>query len=401
MTTPDRDTNTPKISYAPTTWKDASVGGTPINATRLNNVETGLTQATQTANSHDDRLDALEAAAIAYAQGVQTAASQGPTSSRPSPGLGVYYFDTTLNKPIWGDGSGWRDGAGTVLTGAGSSNAPQNFTAVTQPDQSILMTWNAVPGASTYKLYEAQSLTGVTGATSLVTTTTSRSPSTLRNYEYWVTATVAGVESAQSNHGFATLPYSAGGTGGGGTTGSTPAAILNIGSGATQNHFNVGIGYSTGHLDKTMAQITSGFTDSPYFVPNTTNTAVQFECFANGGTTSSTTDHPRSELRELLADGVAKAAWTCASGRTHRMMGTSTITALPPDSEASGVPKPNVCYAQIHDGLGDVVRMQVETATGTVNSLIHRVYTHSPNGDAAEVKTVVLSGYTIGTPSTG
>src|SRR5690349_701923 len=114
MTSPERDASTtPKISYTPTTWKDSSVGGTPINATRLNNVETGITQATQTVGSHDDRLDALEAAAIAYAQGVTTT-TQGPTASRPAPGLGVYYFDTTLNKPIWGDGSAWRDGAGTV-----------------------------------------------------------------------------------------------------------------------------------------------------------------------------------------------------------------------------------------------------------------------------------------------
>ena len=398
MTTPDRDLVTPKISYTPTSWKDSTVGGTAINAARLNNVETGLAQATQTVDAHDDRLDALEAAAIAYAAG-QGTTTQGTTANRPAPGLGVYYFDTTLNKPIWGDGAGWRDAAGTALTGAGSSNAPQNFTAITQPDNSILCSWNAVAGATSYKLYEAQSPTGVAGATALTTTSSTRTPSTLRNYEYWVTATVSGVESAASNHATCSLPYVApgGGTGGtgGGTTGSTPAQILNIGSGSTQNHFNVGIGFSTGHIDIGMPQIVSGYSNSPYFVPNATNDAVQFEVFANGGTTSSTTYHPRSELRELLADGTTKAAWTCASGKNHRMMGISTITHLPPDSEASGTPKPNVCYAQIHDAKGDVVRMQVETASGTVNNLRFMDYTHSPDGGASEVKTAGGS-YTVG-----
>jgi hypothetical protein len=198
------------------------------------------------------------------------------------------------------------------------------------------------------------------------------------------------VETSASNHAAVTLS---------GGSGQTPAQILNIGTGSTQNHFNVGIGYASGHIDKTLAQITAGFIDSPYFVPNAVGNAVQFSCFANGGTTSSTTDHPRSELREEKADG-SHAGWTCGSGKNHRMMGTSTITHLPADSEASGTPKPNICYAQIHDDKGDVVRMQVETDSGTVSSLIHRVYTHSPDGNGTEVKTPVtsLGKYTVGTP---
>jgi hypothetical protein len=147
-----------------------------------------------------------------------------------------------------------------------------------------------------------------------------------------------------------------------------------------------------------MSQIVSGFIDSPYFTPNASGDAVQFQVFANGGTTSSTTDHPRSELRELKdTDGTTKAAWTAGSGKTHRMIGTTTIIHLPADSEASGTPKPNVCFAQIHDGKGDVVRMQVETDSGTVSSLIYRFYTHSPDGGASEVKTAG-NKYTIGTP---
>jgi hypothetical protein len=168
----------------------------------------------------------------------------------------------------------------------------------------------------------------------------------------------------------------------------------------------VGIGYSTGHVDQGMDKIIAGFIDSPYFVPNAAGNAVQFEVFANGGTTSSTTSHPRSELRELLADGVSKAAWVTGTGKTHVMTGTSTVTHLPADAEAKGTPKPQICFAQIHDGAGDVVRLQVENSGSTPSDSpggngvanLHIVgHTHSPNGGTStEVKTSLQSSYTIG-----
>jgi hypothetical protein len=40
----------------------------------------------------------------------------GTTSQRPtSAGVGTYYYDTTLKKPIWYDGVGWRDSSGTLV----------------------------------------------------------------------------------------------------------------------------------------------------------------------------------------------------------------------------------------------------------------------------------------------
>lgn len=40
----------------------------------------------------------------------------GPSSSRPTtPQAGIFYFDTTLNKPIWGNGSAWVDATGTTV----------------------------------------------------------------------------------------------------------------------------------------------------------------------------------------------------------------------------------------------------------------------------------------------
>lgn len=40
----------------------------------------------------------------------------GPSSSRPTtPQAGIFYFDTTLNKPIWGNGSAWVGATGTTV----------------------------------------------------------------------------------------------------------------------------------------------------------------------------------------------------------------------------------------------------------------------------------------------
>lgn len=43
--------------------------------------------------------------------------SAGTTGSRPSTDLqvGQQYFDTTINRPIWWDGTNWINAAGTVV----------------------------------------------------------------------------------------------------------------------------------------------------------------------------------------------------------------------------------------------------------------------------------------------
>lgn len=49
---------------------------------------------------------------------VLLATGYGATGSRPSAstvGAGAMYFDTTLNKPIWSDGTNWRDATGTTV----------------------------------------------------------------------------------------------------------------------------------------------------------------------------------------------------------------------------------------------------------------------------------------------
>jgi len=43
--------------------------------------------------------------------------SAGTTAARPSTGLqiGQFYFDTSINRPIWWDGTNWINAAGTVV----------------------------------------------------------------------------------------------------------------------------------------------------------------------------------------------------------------------------------------------------------------------------------------------
>src|SRR5690606_15053536 len=94
-----------------------------------------------------------------------------------------------------------------VVEGPGSSTAPANFRVTVNPDNSILCQWSPVSGASHYKLYEVRSPNGVSGADQLTVTSSLRTPSSMGYYEYWCTAFVDGVESAQSAHGICSLPY--------------------------------------------------------------------------------------------------------------------------------------------------------------------------------------------------
>jgi hypothetical protein len=43
--------------------------------------------------------------------------SAGTTGARPSTGLqvGQFYFDTTINRPIWWNGTNWINAAGTIV----------------------------------------------------------------------------------------------------------------------------------------------------------------------------------------------------------------------------------------------------------------------------------------------
>lgn len=71
-----------------------------------------------------------------------------------------------------------------------------------------------------------------------------------------------------------------------------------------------------------------------------------------GGVTTKNSSYPRSELREMSADGRREAAWSSASGR-HLMTITQAITATPRA-------KPHVVAGQIHDDEDDVIMIRLE-----------------------------------------
>lgn len=78
------------MTYTKQTWVDGPAGvpgATPITADRLNHIENGIGNLV------------------------------GATVDRPSAataGAGTMYYDTTLGKPVWSNGSAWKDAAGTT-----------------------------------------------------------------------------------------------------------------------------------------------------------------------------------------------------------------------------------------------------------------------------------------------
>ncbi|MFC4144726.1 polysaccharide lyase family 7 protein [Micromonospora mangrovi] len=119
-----------------------------------------------------------------------------------------------------------------------------------------------------------------------------------------------------------------------------------------------------------------GFRSSPWFVTAASCAAVQFRAPVNGTTTSGS-GYPRSELREMTANGASNASWSSTSG-THTMTFEEAFTALP-------ATKPHLVGAQIHDANDDITVFRLEGTDLYVT-----------NGDNAHYK-LVTSSYQLGT----
>jgi hypothetical protein len=338
------------------------VDGDDATATNFaNRVELGMEAFDVALDEVSDRVDAL-AANSGTAVGAN--ALVVTTATRGTPTKGRIVFDSDLGKFIGGYGIEWKNLDGTALTTGGNpdpgtSPAPTGMTAVVNPDNSIQLNWAAVSGASHYKLYEIRSPNGVSGADNLTTTSSLRTPSSMGNYDYWVTAFVNGIESAASNHATCVLPYDGGGGGGGG--GATPAQLLALGAGGGK--FNLGVGYPSGHVDIAPATLEGGWTEAPYFYVNSAGTKVHFQVPMNGGTTSANTHYARCELREYI--GSSKAAWSGSSG-THLMSYRATVIHMEAD-------KPEIVIGQIHDGSDDTLQIRCEGTTwrASINGTEH------------------------------
>ncbi|OZM70982.1 polysaccharide lyase family 7 protein [Amycolatopsis antarctica] len=117
------------------------------------------------------------------------------------------------------------------------------------------------------------------------------------------------------------------------------------------------------------------FSVDPWFTGNEACDGVQFRAAVNGVTTSGS-DYPRSELREM--DGEDKAEWSTSEG-THTMVINEAITHLPAD-------KPHVVAGQIHGGDDDLTVFRLEGSKLYVT-----------DGDEAHHK-LVIDDYELGTP---
>lgn len=349
--------------FTPRTWVD---GEDATAANFANRIENGVEALDVALDEVGDRVDAIQAQLGSV---TSTGVPIVTTTTRGVPAKGRIVYDDTLGYFIGGNGLEWRNLDGSAITiggnpGPGTGTAPTGMTAVVQPDNSIVLTWAAVSGATSYKLYEVRSPNGVAGADSLTTTTSTRTPSSMGYYEYWVTALVSGVESAQSNHAVCSLPYGSdpenpGGDPGGGA--GSPAELLAFGAGG--GDWNLGVGYTSGHVDISPEQLMNGWSEAPYFYVNEAGTKVHFQVRMDGGRTSTNTKYPRCELREYRNG--SKASWNGSSG-THMMSGRTTVLHMEDD-------KPEMVVAQMHDGSDDTLQIRVEGTTwrASINGTEH------------------------------
>ena len=88
-----------------------------------------------------------------------------------------------------------------------------------------------------------------------------------------------------------------------------------------------------------------------WFHANASRDAVVFRA-NTGGTTTSGSGYPRSELREMVENGKKNASWSSSTG-THTLFIDQRITHLP-------LKKPHIVVGQIHDDQDDVIVFRLE-----------------------------------------
>ncbi len=102
---------------------------------------------------------------------------------------------------------------------------------------------------------------------------------------------------------------------------------------------------------------------NPWFVALANG--VRFLAPVNGVTTSGS-NYPRSELREMKNNGTQNASWSSTTG-THTMFLDEAITAVP-------TTKKHVVVGQIHDASDDIIVIRLEYPTLYINVNGKNVY---------------------------
>ncbi|MFJ5259884.1 polysaccharide lyase family 7 protein [Streptomyces sp. NPDC088387] len=133
---------------------------------------------------------------------------------------------------------------------------------------------------------------------------------------------------------------------------------------------------SSGSPQEVKQPALGSFSSTPWFTTNANCTAILMRAAVNGATTSNS-GYPRSELREMTADGSGNASWPSTSG-THTMVFDEAITQLPKV-------KPHVMAGQIHDSDSDVTAFRLEGSSLYITSYNNTHYK------------LVTSNYKLGT----
>lgn len=95
----------------------------------------------------------------------------------------------------------------------------------------------------------------------------------------------------------------------------------------------------------------ASYSRAPWFMPTPDKKGVVFRAPVNAPTTSDS-DYPRSELREMSSDGKNEALWPSIRG-THTLFLDEAITAVPQK-------KPHVVAGQIHGDDDDLLVIRLE-----------------------------------------
>lgn len=132
----------------------------------------------------------------------------------------------------------------------------------------------------------------------------------------------------------------------------------------------------------------AGYQNPQWFFVNEERDGVRFRAPINGVTTSGS-NYPRSELREMTGDGRGNASWSSTEG-THTLFLDQAITAVPQT-------KSEVVAGQIHDAKDDILVVRLEGPNLYINVDSKNTLLLNPNytlGERFTVQFVVGSGKT-------
>jgi len=107
-----------------------------------------------------------------------------------------------------------------------------------------------------------------------------------------------------------------------------------------------------GNPDEIVQPELDSFQDANCFIATKARDGIVFRARCDGLTTSNS-EYPRSELREMKRGGKDEAGWGTADGKTHCLAVVQAITHTP-------AAKKHVVCTQIHDAKSDVMTVRLE-----------------------------------------